>query len=199
MAVLGVKYIQNTTTLHRGSPQALPGFQADFLVFGIHAGAEEQREKPSPACPLRTGAQAGEARCARSRAELATARTWRARGALAAREEAMPEQSSPAGVRCPSLSTPLGRKAAAPSPFPGARVWLAGNQSRPFLPRRDPNNLFPPQPPSLPAGAISRSNPLLSLLLGRGEVLPPPRAPPAHAGELPLRLLCPGAAGADEA
>lgn len=44
--VLGAKYIQTTTTLHRGFPQALPGFQAEFLVFSIHAqsrGAERKK------------------------------------------------------------------------------------------------------------------------------------------------------------
>lgn len=106
-----------------------------------------------------------------------------------------------AGARLPrsnslsiSFSTAPAGEAAAPSPSPGAQAWLAAEQSRPFLPRTHPNNLFPVRLRSPAAGcgipaALPSLLPLLLLLRGaegrEGKGRGPsflPRIPRTHPG-----------------
>lgn len=204
-AVLCVKYIQNTTTLHRGFFWALPGFQRDFSVFRgtfpDRAHAEEQKTSWDS--------------CRRTSLWLTPSQAsncWNFRSsgsALASREDAIWEQTFLQKFSVHFLQHITGWRSGSSIPIPRARIGLAGSQSRPFLPRWDANNLFPlqlsglaarsvPFPPcSACRGQTYPSKPTRRWLQGRRATLPPRGCGASGGFSTGSRTAAPGGAGAE--
>lgn len=125
--------------------------------------------------------------------------------ALASREEEIWEQSLLQKCSVHFLQHIAGWRSGSSIPVPRARIGLAGSQSRPFLPRRDANNLFPLQLPGLAAGSVpfpprsaSRGQTYPSKpsgRQGRREALPPRGCGESGGFSTGGRTAAPGGAG----